>query len=49
LLQNVQILSAIRIAAENDLPLIAPADHMVKRSGKFHSRFSRHARAYTLF
>jgi hypothetical protein len=32
----------IRITAEYHLPLIAPADHVLKRSGKFHARVSRH-------
>jgi hypothetical protein len=40
--QTVQIILPIRITAEYDLPLIGPSDHMVKRSGKFHSRLARH-------
>src|SRR6266508_4451687 len=42
LLEPFQIVSPVRVAAEYRLALIAAANHMVKRSRIFHSRFSRH-------
>jgi hypothetical protein len=43
LLQPLQVILPIPITAKNRLPLIAPTDHMIKRPGKFHSRFSCHS------
>jgi hypothetical protein len=43
LLQPLQVILAIRITAKNNLPLIAPADHVVKGAGVFDPWFSRHS------
>jgi hypothetical protein len=41
LLQTIQIILPICITVKYDMALIAPADHVVKRSGKFYSRLAR--------
>jgi hypothetical protein len=42
LLQRLKVILSIGITAKNDLALIASTDHMIKRPGKFNSRFSCH-------